>query len=469
MLNLTTEEIVQATNGQLIKDYNKKNFFKISTDSRIIKPNSLFIALKGDNFDGHDFINMAIKGGAIGLIISKSVDLHTIEKNNLCVIHVNDTLIALQDLARFYRRKMDIPIIAITGSNGKTTTKEMIAAVCSQRLETLKTIGNKNNLIGVPLTLLNILPKHQIGVLEMGMNNKGEIKKLTEISNPNYGIITNINMSHIQFFKSVDEIAEAKAEMLEAMDHKAMSILNIDDDYFSKLKSYVNGPLTTIGIKNKAEIMAENIKCEGGKSYFTLKTSEGEIPICLSLPGIFNIYNALYAAATGKILNYDLTTIKMGLEKIKKISMRMDIISLNNHINIINDTYNANPASMKEAIKGLKEINPQARHIVIIGDMLELGSWTEKAHRDLGNCIAQSNIDYLFTLGEATQLSAQEAIQQGMDKRHIIICNNHKDIALRLIEIAQEGDWLLVKGSRRTAMEKVIQELKYILIEKSKI
>ncbi|MFH0925811.1 MAG: UDP-N-acetylmuramoyl-tripeptide--D-alanyl-D-alanine ligase [bacterium] len=461
MLNLTIDEIVEVTKGELLGNPPQKGFFEVSTDSRTIKPDSLFIALKGDKFDGHNFINAASERGATGVVVSEGLNnkQEIIGNKQQCLIQVRDTLTALQELAHFYKSKMKLRTIAITGSNGKSTTKEMVASVCSQRLRVLKTEGNNNNLIGLPLTLLKLQPEHQVDVLELGMNKKGEIRRLTEISEPDYGIITNINMSHIEFFKSVDEIAEAKAELFQTMNKKAIAILNADDFYFSKLKRFVKGSLITVGIKNKADVMAMDIKSKNGKTYFTLRTSTGEIPIYLPLVGEFNVINALYAAAIGTRYYSNLDIIRVGLEKVKDMPMRMNITSIGNKINVINDAYNANPASMKEAIKVLKEINPDSRHIAIIGDMLELGDWTENAHRDIGNYIAKFNLSYLFTLGSAAQILAQEAIRQGMNKDSVFICEDHGDIAQRLKDIVREGDWLLVKGSRRMAMEKVINAL----------
>ena len=419
------------------------------------------MCIKGENFDGHDFFGDAFRKGAAGIILSDTKNLSTgmLDKGESpFVIQSENTLRALQDLASYQRSLFPFRVIAVTGTNGKSTTKEMIASIIETKYKTLKTQGNLNNHIGLPLTLLKREPEHEVGVLEMGMSAAGEIKRLAEIAKPDIGVITNISAGHLGQLKTIKEVQTAKGELFDSLHKEGTAIVNADDPLVLELAKSLRIKKITYGIKEPADIQASDIQNKGNHGFtFTAKIFDQAIPVKLPQIGYCNIYNALAALATGHSLGITGKEMNLGLKNYQQIPQRNEQIHYEG-MTLINDTYNANPQSMREALKTLKEINTQGKRFFIIGDMLELGPLSEPAHHELGQEIARSNVDYLVTVGSLASLAAKSAKANVCKQLQIENFNTHDEAASYLLLKVKKGDCLLVKGSRGSKMENVIQE-----------
>jgi UDP-N-acetylmuramoyl-tripeptide--D-alanyl-D-alanine ligase len=443
---LTIEDIVTATEGKVIYG-NSNTFTGISIDSRTIKEGELFIALKGSRFDGHNFLHEALKKGSGSL-----VNIYPREPvNGKTIIYVNDTLRALQKIARYMRLKKDIPVIAVTGSNGKTTTKELIASIMSAGYRLLKNTGNLNNHIGLPLSLTRISDKDEMVVLEMGASGPGEINELCEIAFPDYGVLTNISPAHLEGFRDLETVRKTKLELL---DYIRVAVVNADDPFLMEgiHLSGFKGNVIRYGIKNPAEICASDIKLLEYGSVFSLHTGKNKsIEVHPKISGMFNIYNILGAASVGYLFNMDLQDIKNAIDLFAGLPMRLELKELNG-FKVISDVYNANPASMEEAIKELVRIG-KGRIIAVLGDMLELGSYEEEAHRRLGRLMSELSVDIFIAVGERMAFAASEF------SGSVYKLQNAVEAGKLLKEIGREGDTVLIKGSRGMNMDKVLEDV----------
>ena len=452
---LYVNEIVGATKGKLVKGDPTFQIKGISIDSRSIKKGDLFIAIKGDNFDGYDFIDNAIKSGASGIILSS---LHSPLKtlSPAFVIKVSNTLKALQNLAKYYRGEFDIPIIGITGSNGKTTVKDMTESILSQKLRITGTIGNYNNQVGVPLTAFRLSKDSRAGIFEMGISSYKEMKNLGEIVYPDIAVITNINIAHMQYFKTVRNLVNAKAKLLDFVSKEGTVILNADDKYFSFLKAMAKCRVISFGIKSRADVMAEDISILPTSTKFLLN---GAVKITLTVPGIHNVYNALAAAAVSLQFSKDLNLVRDGLGNFKPPEMRMQIIRRKNLV-IINDAYNANPASTRAALEMLRNINSKGRKVFIFANMFELGRWQVSEHKKIGKLVAESQIDIFITIGKLAGLSAETAQKNGFNKDKIFLFEDSREVGEKLLSILESNDTLVLKGSRAMRLENILEVLK---------
>lgn len=453
------QDILDATGGRLIRGNLDTVFEGISIDSRTIKRGELFIALRGVRFDGHQFVSEAMERGAEGAIfegepLGTEAPFDPMEKP---IIAVEDTLRALGDIAHCWREKHSIPLVAVVGSNGKTTTKEIIATLLEGSFRVLKTLGNRNNLVGLPLTLLDLSPEHTIAVVEMGMNVRGEIERMTEIANPDVGLITNISEAHLEGLGTFEELVKAKGELWDTMRPNGVIVVNQDDANVLKCANGYPGKRVTFGVEVPSDVMAQGICIEGGKDVrFTLTVRGEEAEVNFPMMGISSVYNALAATAVASIYGVRLREIKERLEGFKPFSMRMEIIRLNNGATIINDAYNANPRSMELALKALSQVKEAERGIAVLGDMLELGQFSEEAHAGVGEKVASFGVDLLFTLGERAQTIAGRARQAGLDEGRVVVSMDHRDLLHKLKKTIKRGDWILVKGSRSMSMEKIV-------------
>jgi UDP-N-acetylmuramoyl-tripeptide--D-alanyl-D-alanine ligase len=465
MAQFTLQEILKVTNGTLLMGSGSGVYPSVSIDSRTVGKGELFIAIKGKNFDGHEFVPQAFMKGAGGAIISdkglinkklfqgSGSNLHTI-------IEVKDTLKSLHDIANYHRRRLKIPVVAITGSNGKSTTKEMSASVAGVRFNVLKNEGNLNNQFGLPLTLLKMNETHQVAILEMGMNEKGEIEKLSRIAEPDAGVITNIGRAHLEKLGSIENIRDAKGELIKGISENGTVILNSDDPLVMGLKNGFKGRVITFGINSPADITAVNIrKNEDIGHQFTLRVDGRDIVINLSYPGYHNIYNALSAAAVGKSLGIALNDIKNGIESFKPLPMRMEQFMIDGEITFINDAYNANPSSMEAAIRALSIADFPGEKFLVVGDMLELGDFSEEAHRHIGRLIASEPIDCLITVGAESKHIFSEAVLSGMSRGRAYHCENFDEVAFILDDELKPGDCVMLKGSRGMKMENVVERI----------
>ena len=457
------DEILNATGGKLLQGRGDAIFQAISTDSRTVTEGALFIALKGERFDGHHYAIEALKRKAGGVLIEedKAGDIRWNGYQTKPVIAVKDTLHALGDIAMNRRRKFGMPVIALTGSNGKTTTKEMISACLETTFSVLKTKGNFNNLIGLPLTLLNLTEKERVVVLEMGMNVPGEIRRLTGIAEPDVGLITNIQSAHLEGMGSLEKIKEEKGELFRRMRKDGTIIINQDDPRVVALGEEFQGQKITFGINHASDVMAREICLKGREgTSFVLVLEEEEREIHLPLLGKHFVYNALAAIATASLFGIEQGKAIGTLEKFQPFPMRMEILSLGSGRTLINDAYNANPSSMELALQTLSEVKGEGRAIAVLGDMLELGEFTEEAHRQLGKRLAELPIDLLLAIGEKAPVVVEFAIREGMAHERARVVESHSDAVIILREDSRKGDWILVKGSRGMRMEKVVEGLK---------
>jgi len=441
------EELLKATQGKLISGDTETIVKGISIDSREIKKGMAFIAIKGDNFDGHDFIRKSAERGAGCIITERDAG----RLGNLAVIKVKNTILALGDIARFNRNRYNIPVIAVTGSNGKTTTKDMIAGVLSRDFKVLKNEGTKNNHIGLPLTLLKLDSSYGAAVLEIGTNHFKEVDYLSKIACANIGVIINIGPSHLEHLKDLRGVFKEKFDLIKNLRAPAIAVLNADDLYLKKelMKRSKRPFMIGIGIKNKSDYRASDILGLSGRYRFRLNQ---RLKFALSVPGYYNIYNSLIAIAVARILGVKHSSIAAALSDFKLPKGRLNFLKIKEAL-FIDDTYNSNPLSLKQALRLLEEIEAPGRKIAVIGDMLELGAGSKKLHIKAIEDAA-SICDYLIVTGRICKLSLKEA---RLPKNNVIPCGNSleaQEILLKKINL-QSGDTVLVKGSRMMKMEEV--------------
>ena len=451
--------IVEVFKGYVRQGTPREECRGISTDSRSIQPGEVFVALKGDRFDGHDFISEVIDKGALGVVVQSGRPIPH-NKKSILVIDVEDTLYALGECAAQYRRLYDIRLVAVTGSNGKTTTKEMIATILSIKRRVLKNPGNLNNLIGLPLSLLKLSSEHEVGVFELGMNRRGEIKRLTEIAQPTVGIVTNVGPVHLEYLKTIDEVAEAKGELFQNLSHTTTAVINKDDPRVERLSARFEGEKITIGIRNPGDVTAKNICSVGPKGIrFDLMIRQKTLPVFLPMIGEHNVMNALAAAGVVIALGEDPAMIPEGLKNFHNLNLRQQLIMLPEGITVINDTYNANPISMNKALETFSLLKGASRGIVIFGDMLELGPLANSLHWELGQEVGKMDISFLLIMGEFASFVKRGALFIGLPSHAIFLGKTHQELIDFLQDVLKPGDWILVKGSRGMKMEKIIEGL----------
>ena len=441
-MNIYLKDLVRVSEGILIKGDNDTLINSFSIDTRTLKKGEVYLGIKGSIVDGNTFYKEAITKGASGCILDKntSIDREFLKDKDVFILLVDDVILSLQQIATYKRSKLNIPVVAITGSVGKTSTKDMVASVLSTKYKVLKTEGNLNNHLGLPLTIMKYLDE-DIMVLEMGMNNLGEISILSNIANPTLSVITNIGTSHIGNLGSRENILKAKLEILEGMDKKVL-IINNDNDLLHNLK--INGKIITYGISNKSDYNAYDIKYNLDNLTYKINLLESTEEIKINVPTESFVLNSLCALSIGMYYDIEVDKIKEGLETFKLSSNRMEIEKIKN-ITIIKDYYNASVDSINSTLSYLS--NLKGRKIAVLGDMLELGGYSKSLHEMVGKSVYEKGIDILITVGSDAEYIASEALKLGFNKNNIFTYIHNREASLKLLSILESGDIVLLKAS----------------------
>ncbi len=474
MTLFTLEEIREVIGPRLLcgeaPGWLRKKVKRLSTDSREVRRGDLFIAFRGDRFDGHDFVPAAIRQGAVGAVVEDRYQWP--ERGHVkqagsdravppLLLGVRDPLLAYQQLATHHRSRFAIPVVAVTGSNGKTTTKEFVAGVLAERWRVLKTEGNLNNRIGVPQTLFRLTHRHRAAVIEMGVDQQGQTTRLCEIARPTIGVITNIGPDHLEFFGSMEGSAQAKAELLDQLPSDGVAVLNADDPYFDYLASRARCRVVSFGFSERAMVRAAGVASDGKReTSFALFLAGKARPMTarIKVYGSHNVSNALAAAAVGHALSFPGHVIVHGLQQFKPVAMRSQVTTIRG-VQVINDCYNANPASMQAALRLLAELGQGKRTVAVLGDMLELGPDAERLHREIGALLVQEGIAKLVACGALGHHIAAGAIAAGKPASDVIEVQDSVAAGTVVKSLVLRGDVLLVKASRGIRMEHVLEVL----------
>jgi len=454
-LKNTLGELADAVEGSLPEGIRDDVFTRISTDTRSVRPGEVFFALKGDRFDGHRFLRDAWERKAVGLVCSEKSEDPAVQERQ---IRVQDTLKALGDWAGHYRRKFDIPIVAITGSSGKTMTKDLVASVLGVRMQAAATEKNQNNLIGVPLSLCGMDEEHEVGIFELGINEPHEMSRLAKMTSPTIAVITNIGPVHLAGLGDVSAVAARKRELLEQMEG-GVAVLNGDDPQTPFLREGFSGDVVTFGRSKGASFRISSVRIDFESDPPSTEFDvEGEGSFRLAGTGEHCILNALPAIAISKSFGFSREEIQKGLDALHPAPMRMEW-TMAGGLRILNDSYNANPDSMREALKVLSQA-PAKQRAAALGDMLELGDDADAFHRQVGEAAARFGIDFLFLIGEHAGDYVAGAKEGGMAESQTMIASSLEEMATHLTSVLDEGDALLLKGSHRAGMERLLKFLR---------
>ena len=425
---------------------------KVSTDSRTLKPGELFVALRGENFDGHKFVESAVQTGAAGAIVDLAWKGNVPE--SFTILRADDTLRAYQTLAANYRKSLPFRVIAITGSNGKTSVKDFTASVLARKFRVTKTEGNFNNHVGLPRTILEATSADQVAVWEIGMNHPGEIAALAKIASPDVGIITNVGVAHIEFMGSRDAIAKEKGALAQAIAPDGTVILNADDSFSQKIAARTKAKLLFTGTTS-GTVRAAEIRQSADGSEFTILEGAHRCRAQVPVPGLHMVQNAMLAVAAGRLFGLSIEECAAGLASAPLAKARLQIKQIHG-VQFIDDSYNANPDSMKAALRTLVELDADGKRIAVLGEMLELGKESERGHREVGECAAELGVDQLIAIGETGAIIARAAEKGGVAKS--VAVKSTSEAAEMLADIAMPGDLVLVKGSRSARTERVLEE-----------
>jgi UDP-N-acetylmuramoyl-tripeptide--D-alanyl-D-alanine ligase len=460
---LRIEQLAELCEARLIRGEPGRLVSRISIDSRALDRGDCFVALQGPRFDGHEFVSDVARLGASAAVVSDPTRAMN-SPSALALLQVQDTLTALHKLATNYRRLMPptTRLIAVTGSCGKTTTKQLIASVLGERFNVVESSGNNNNRVGVPLNLLRLDAAHDYGVFELGTNRPGEIAELAGMVNPDIGVITNIGLAHVEGLGDEAGVAAEKGSLLEFLPRNGdgLAVLNADNKWCQELRARTNATVVTVGIDNFADIRASEIKINGDVKFrLNIAKKREDVIVRLKTMGRHQIYNALQAAAIGYFAGMDLDEIRGGLENARFPHMRMEQITIDG-VRFVNDCYNANVVSMTAALQMMREAPCAGHKVAVLGDMLELGHWTQSAHADVGAMAANCGLALLVTVGQSARLIAEAAVEAGMEAHCVLALGTATEAAEAIRTLAHEDDLVLVKGSRRLQLEQVVEEFR---------
>lgn len=461
MKQLSIEALVEAVQGKLIHQENIEpcRWHGVSIDTRTIVADDLFIPIVGENFDGHDFIEMAYdKGAAVAL----TEDAAKIPGHKWGIL-VEDTSQALKDLAMYYLSLFKIPVIAITGSVGKTSCKEMISAVLSGKFLVHKTSGNFNNEIGLPLTIFKLEEEHECVVLEMGMNHYGELHRLSRIAKPDIAVITNIGEAHIENFGSKDGILKAKSEILDYLKEDGLVVLNGDDPYLRKLMDRIDHKILTFGFSVENDYYVQDFSILGMEGLVAdIISMDSTYHMCVDTMGKHMLYNVIPGVIIGHYLGMTVAEIEEGAKGYKQVAMRMNKLLLDRGVIVINDAYNASVDSMRSAIETLVNLHTEGRKVAILGDMFEMGDHAKVAHEQVGKIAADHELDLLICVGKDAEYIYKSGLTHGIDKNHIQYYETKEKLINQLPNIVEDRDTIIVKASRGMYLEQVVEAMKEV-------
>jgi UDP-N-acetylmuramoyl-tripeptide--D-alanyl-D-alanine ligase len=449
---LTLSRLAQFANGSISSGDAKLTISRINTDSRTLQRGDVFVALRGDNFDGHRFVESAAKRGAAAVVVDRGWQDNV--PPSLAVVRVDDTLVAYQKIAAGYRRSLALKVIAITGSNGKTSTKDFLAAALGRRFRVTKTEGNFNNHVGLPRTMLEASAQDEVAVWEIGMNHPGEIAVLAQLAAPDVGIITNVGIAHIEFMKTREAIAQEKGALAEVIGPEGTVVLNADDPYSRAIAERTRAKIIFAGT-NGGSVCATDISQSASGSEFTILEGAHRCRAQLPVPGLHMIQNALLAVAAGRVFGMSIEDCAAGLASAPLTKARLQIKEIHG-VQFIDDSYNANPESMKAALATLVELETEGRRIAVLGQMSELGAESERGHREVGETAAELEIDQLIVIGETAAAIAHASRDAGLKNSTAV--GSASEAADLLAKSASAGDLVLVKGSRSARTELVLEE-----------
>jgi UDP-N-acetylmuramoyl-tripeptide--D-alanyl-D-alanine ligase len=463
VLRASIERVLEVTGGALVAGDASAMVNGLALDSRKVEPGNVFIALAGEHADGHDFVRAAIDAGARAVIVTRAEEsvLQQVAASrdpDAAVVLVDDAVKAVQALAAYHRSRLICPVIGVTGSTGKTTTKDFLRAALQARFKVVASEGNRNNELGVPLTIFEAGADTGVLVVEMAMRGPGQIAELAAIARPTHGLVTNVGLSHVGVLGSQEAIADAKGELVEAIPETGAVFLNGDDAWTERLHAKSRARVVRYGLSDACDVRAEDVAAsEEGFPVFTLVAGEKRVAVTLPVLGKHNVYNALAAAAVALDLGVEAERIVEGLAGAKMSGMRMDVFESASGVTVINDAYNANPVSMRAAVAALMDLRVSGRRVAVLGDMAELGSLAELAHFQLGEEVARSGIDVLVTVGSLARRIAEGARAEGMDPDSIRPCATPEEASEVLDDLLEPGDAVLVKASRVMGLERVVE------------
>src|SRR5437762_3014410 len=445
------EQIAKFAGAEIFSGDGKVFIDKISTDSRAVKRGELFVALRGEKFDGHNFVESAAKAGAAGAVVDSSWKGKV--RENFALIRVKDTLQAYQKLAANYRKSLSLNVVAITGSNGKTSTKDFAAAVLARRFQVTKTEGNFNNQVGLPRTILEATSRDEVAIWEIGMNHPGEVAALAKLAEPDVAIITNIGVAHIEFMGSREAIAAEKGALAEAVGAQGTVILNADDPFTREIAARTRGKVILAGT-TAGTIRASEVNQSGSGTDFTILEDAHRCRAQLPVPGLHMVQNALLAVAAGRVFGLSLEECAAGLVAAPLTKARLQVKEVRG-VQFLDDSYNANPDSMKAALRTLVELDAEGQRIAVLGEMRELGDESERGHREVGETAAALKVDHLIAIGNVAATIAEAAQRAGLQNSSTVAST--AEAAELLGELAAPGDLILIKGSRLARTEQVIE------------
>lgn len=455
----TVGKLIEASGGRLLQGNPQAPVGGFSTDTRSLLPGDCFVALSGENHDGHRFVAAALEKGAGAVIVARERPHCDFSTTQACVIEVADTLHALGELARYVRRQHRIPVVGITGSNGKTSTKEMLAGILGRNRRVLKNKGNFNNLIGVPLTLLSLDSHHQAAIVEMGINVPGEMARLLEITSPTVGLVTNVHPAHLEGLQSMENILGEKGRLLSSLGPDDLAVVNLDDDRLARLSKTLRARTVTYSLKDPdAQVkLSGDVQITGELSVFRMLLGDHEVSIRLPVLGLHQVQNALASAAAAWGMGESPETIGTALSMHQPVRQRMQVHHLADGRTLIDDSYNANPRSMLAAVRTALSCSHGAPVLAVLGEMRELGPGSAALHHEVGREIGGLGLRWLVTLGEKAVEIARGAVEAGMEPSACFHAQSHGEAVSWIADHVLERGWIVVKGSRGMRMEHIVE------------